>query len=66
MIKKLIEENSVKPESIFYFTCDLGVDLEDLKKVIDWYLDYKKANNIASSFIFLDEVTSVREWWKIV
>ncbi|MEM3385674.1 MAG: ATP-binding protein [Nitrososphaeria archaeon] len=66
LIKKLIEENSVKPESIFYFTCDLGVDLEDLKKVIGWYLDYKKANNIASSFIFLDEVTSVREWWKIV
>lgn len=66
LIKKLIEENSVKPTRIFYFTCDLAVDLEDLKKVIDWYLDYKKANNIASSFIFLDEVTSVREWWKIV
>jgi hypothetical protein len=66
LIKKLVEEKSNKPERIFYFTCDLVVDLEHLKKIIDWYLSFKKANNIVSSFIFLDEVTSLREWWKII
>lgn len=64
LIQKLLKEN--KPESIFYFNCDFITDISSLKKIIDTYLEFKSSENIKSSFIFLDEITSVPEWWRII
>jgi predicted AAA+ superfamily ATPase len=67
-IKLLINEllKKFERERIFYFDCTLLADLESLRKVIDEYLKIKEAEGIKSSFIFLDEVTTLNGWWKIV
>ena len=64
LIKNLCEKRN--PLSIFYMNCDLIVDLDHLKRVLDAYLEIKKKENIKHSFIFLDEISSVEKWWKII
>ncbi len=66
---KLLIQNLLKefePESIFYFDCTLLPDLESLKRILDEYLEIKKSRSIKSSLIFLDEVTFLKEWWRII
>ncbi len=67
-LKLLISEllRRQRPESIFYFDCTLLVDLESFKRTLDFYLEMKKAEGIETSFIFLDEVTALKEWWRII
>ncbi|MEM3108886.1 MAG: ATP-binding protein [Candidatus Bathyarchaeia archaeon] len=64
LIKRLLER--CDPEGIFYFNCDFLPDLSSLRKVLDKYLDIKKVEGIENAYIFLDEITSVREWWRII
>ena len=64
LIQELLKENAA--ESIFYFNCDFIPDTDSFKKLIDAYLDYKRSQSIKSSFIFLDEITSVPEWWRTI
>ena len=64
LIQKLLEGN--QPESVFYFNCDFLPDLTSLKKLLDKYLDVKRLERVGNAYIFLDEVTSVREWWRII
>ena len=67
-IKLLIQEllKKVKPESVFYFDCTLLADLESFKKILDEYLRIKETEKVKTSYIFLDEVTALDEWWRIV
>lgn len=67
-LRILIQEILKKkmPESIFYFNCDFIPDIRGLKKLIDTYLEFKKSEEVEHSFIFLDEITSVPEWWRII
>ena len=66
-IKLLIKDLKKKnPFSIFYINCDFIIDIAHLKKVIDSYLEIRKKEKVDSSFIFLDEVSSVEKWWKII
>ena len=67
-IKLLIQEllKRFKKEAIFYFDVTLLADAESLRKVLDEYLEIKKVEKIENSFIFLDEVTSLENWWRIV
>jgi hypothetical protein len=64
LIQKLLKKRAA--ESIFYFNCDFVPDINYLKKLLDTYLEFKKSENVESSFIFLDEITSVPEWWRVV
>jgi predicted AAA+ superfamily ATPase len=64
LINQLLKKNV--PESIFYFDCTLLTTAESLIKVLDEYLEIKKSEKIRNSFIFLDEVTNLNGWWKIV
>jgi predicted AAA+ superfamily ATPase len=67
-IKLLIQEllKRFEKEAIFYFDVTLLADAESLRKVLDEYLEIKRVEKIESSFIFLDEVTSLDNWWRIV
>ena len=67
-IKLLIQEllKKFRKEAIFYFDVTLLADVENLRKILDEYLEIKKVEKIESSFIFLDEVTSLEDWWKVV
>lgn len=64
LIKKLLKK--FRAESIFYFDCTLLADMESLRRVLDEYFEVKRLERIESSFIFLDEVTSLKDWWRIV
>jgi hypothetical protein len=67
-LKLLINDllKKVKAEQIFYFNCDFSPDVHSLRKVVDDYLEFRRSAGHDSSFIFLDEVTSVRGWWRVV
>ncbi|RLE58910.1 MAG: ATP-binding protein [Thermoprotei archaeon] len=64
LIHRMLKSRS--PESIFYFNCDFLPDIESLRKVLDTYLKFREARGIKTSYIFLDEITSVPEWWRVI
>ena len=64
LIKKLL--NSRKAESLFYFNCEELADFKEVLDVLNSYLSFKEANDIKSSVIFLDEITSPKEWYKAI
>ena len=47
-----------------YIDCDIFPDFSSLRDVITEYLDAVKTDQ--TKYIFLDEVTSVAEWWRSV
>jgi len=62
-IKILISEliKKVEPERILYLNCEIFPDFITLRKLIEEFLKEEK-----EPFVFLDEVTSLREWWKAI
>ncbi|WP_291767551.1 ATP-binding protein [Caldivirga sp. UBA161] len=68
MMKLIIRDllNRVKPEAVFYYSCDLLSDYEELLNVLRRYLRIKEEHGIEVSYIFLDEVTYVDEWFRAI
>ncbi len=64
LIEKLLK--NVDAYSILYFNCDFLPDVRELKRLLDWYFDFRKVHGVSSSYIFLDEITSIPEWWKVI
>lgn len=67
MVKIIIRELLAKIEhsqSVFYFTCDLVADEKELFEVLEPYLDWAAAFRLDRKYIFLDEISSVRDWEK--
>jgi predicted AAA+ superfamily ATPase len=64
LIKRLLEEGRANPKSIFYFSCDKLADYKELDEILGEYMKFRRANNVSSSFIFLDEITYPREWYR--
>ena len=64
LIERLLRE--VDAYSVFYFNCDFISDVDGLRRLLDWYLDFRKVHRIASSYIFLDEVSNIPEWWRVI
>ncbi|MCD6408766.1 MAG: ATP-binding protein [Candidatus Verstraetearchaeota archaeon] len=64
LIQQLVEQNP--PESVFYFNCDFLPDIHALRKLLETYMEFKRSKGLATSYIFLDEITSVPEWWRIL
>ncbi len=64
LIHRLLEKED--PMSVFYFSCDELTDYRELGEILDAYISARKARGIDSSFIFLDEVTFVEEWWRAI
>ena len=62
LIKKLVE--SVEPENVVYIDCEVFPDFAALREAIVEYLEAVKFEE--TKFLFLDEVTSLEEWWKAV
>lgn len=61
LIRELVKEN---PYRVFYFSCDVLEDYKDLLEVLREYLRMRKRKGVKGSFIFLDEVSLVRDWWR--
>ncbi|MGI0085609.1 MAG: ATP-binding protein, partial [Nitrososphaerales archaeon] len=49
---------------IFYFSCDELTDFKELGELLDSYLRSRESWRIKKSYIFLDEVTFVEDWWR--
>lgn len=64
LIKQLLEK--VNPKAIFYFKCDQISDFKELDEVIKRYLKMKKGEKIETSYIFLDEITLPKEWYRAI
>ncbi|MCQ1535701.1 ATP-binding protein [Methanosarcina sp. KYL-1] len=67
LVKLIIRELLAKTEhsqSIFYFTCDLVADEKELFEVLNLYLNWVAAFKLERKYIFLDEISSVRDWEK--
>jgi hypothetical protein len=64
LIKRLLSKK--EPNSIFYFNCEELSDYKEVLELIETYLEFRKDFQISSSFIFLDEVTSPKEWYKAI
>ncbi len=54
------------PKSIFYYSCDELTDFRELGEILDNYIAFRNANKVKSSFIILDEITFVDEWYRAV
>ncbi len=65
LIDKMIKSGR-DPLSIFYFSCDELSSYKELGEVIDNYLRMKRERGIENSYIFLDEVTFVEDWWRAI
>ncbi len=67
-IKLLIKEilNKENPFAVFFFDFELVSSIREFRKIIESYLEIRRKEKVDASFLFLDEVSSVREWWKLI
>ncbi len=65
LIKKLLDKG-INPKAIFYFKCDQLTDFKELDEVLKRYLELKELTGIKTSFIFLDEITFPKDWFRAI
>ncbi|MDK2463786.1 MAG: AAA family ATPase [Candidatus Korarchaeota archaeon] len=54
----------VRPEAILYLNLDLTPDPDSLRAMLEEYHSFRRASGVRSSYLFLDEVTSLRGGWR--
>ena len=66
LIHDLLQDKGVLKEQVMYYTCDNIDDYKELIELLETYFDHIKKLNLRKKrlYIFLDEVTSVRDWQK--
>jgi uncharacterized protein len=62
IIKELLFKNHVKPEDIFFWTCETN-DSKELGDILKTYLDWRNIS-VQRKYIFLDEICAVKDWNK--
>lgn len=65
LIKNLLEKVE-NPKAIFYFRCDKLADFKEMDEVIRSYIRIRRAENIKTSYLLLDEVTFPKDWYRAV
>jgi predicted AAA+ superfamily ATPase len=56
-------QGGTPPRSIFYWACDLVEKPSALVDIVDSYLNFSQSSK-TRSYIFLDEISSVKDWQK--
>lgn len=66
LIHDILQDEGVLKEQVMYYTCDNIDDYKELVELLETYLDHIKKMGLQKEmlYIFLDEVTSVRDWQK--
>lgn len=64
IIQTLLRETKIRPEQVMYYSCDNLDTYKDFIGLLETYLDHISKLNLPEErlYIFLDEVTSVRDW----
>ncbi len=65
LIEKLLKEG-VDPHQILFLDLDLVWDLDSFKRSLDNYMRMRSYEGHDSSYIILDEVTSLDGWWRLI
>jgi hypothetical protein len=61
LIKKLVDDG-VEGRRIFYWTCDLEQGKKDLHSILNTYIDTTREIHSDRLYIFLDEISTVKDW----
>ncbi len=64
LIQKLLQ--SVPAEAVFFWNCDDLVDFRELEARIRTYLQQVKHLSLGKKFLFLDEVSRVKQWQRAI
>lgn len=65
LIRKKLE-TGINPRRVFYWTCDLLSTPTDLAKLLDEYIKQTRRSTSERLYLFLDEVSSIRDWQKAI
>jgi len=65
LINDLLKQKT-SPNSIFYYQCDELVDFKELGEILDNYYNIREYWGVKQSYIFLDEITFVQDWWRAI
>ncbi len=66
LIKKLLLEKKVPPSSVFYYSCEDLQNFQDLNNLIFSFFDLAGSLPAGKRYIFLDEISFVREWQRSI
>lgn len=66
LIKRLLLENKIDRENVFFFPCDTLGDFKNLEELLTLYLNYIRPKNSRRIFLFLDEISFVSEWQRTI
>ncbi|MFA4668203.1 ATP-binding protein [Pyrococcus kukulkanii] len=64
LLIKNILKNSKNPYSVFYFDCSILENYKELVEIMEAYFKIRRRKGVRSSYIFLDEVTLLPDWWR--
>ncbi|MDW7733386.1 MAG: ATP-binding protein [Methanolobus sp.] len=63
LIRDLIADDK-DPKGILYYSCDLVSDEKELFDVLGQYISWSSVFNLERKYVFLDEISSVKDWEK--
>ena len=66
LIKKLLLELKLEKENVFFFSCDRVEDFHQLYDILIVYLNFIRPKTNERLYIFLDEISFVKEWMRAV
>src|SRR3989338_8905104 len=64
VIKNLLKTKN--PSNILYFACDNLKDNIQLQELLETYYDWARSQNKERVYIFLDEISYVKEWQRAI
>lgn len=66
LIKKLLLEEKLRREAIFFYPCDRIADYNELHLLLSEFLAFARPRIHERLFIFLDEISFVKEWQRAI
>ncbi len=66
LIMKRIMEKVDTPFSLFYFDFEIVGSEKEMLKILERYIEIRTKERVDISYMFLDEVSSVDGWWKVI
>ncbi|MBI2449228.1 ATP-binding protein [Candidatus Pacearchaeota archaeon] len=66
LIKNLLSKEKIDEKSIFFLNCDELIDFRELASILREYLAFSKEYDLKNKYLFLDEISRVKNWQKSI
>lgn len=66
LIRQLLKEQKIPKEAVIYYSLDQVADYKELYQLVADMLDYCRERTSAHIYLFLDEISFVREWQRAI